>query len=336
MGSISNSEVHSAERLVRLHCGVIRAVAALRKCDVGSLIAATESGLQGRLSEFLEFAAGTNKDREQALSLALAAVCAASESRKAAQQSDFSNPLPLAKQIDSLRSDNHKDALFGIYWNKETIEEVAEAEQLKPLTIAQNRKRAEKELRQRTQSPIEVELEKWLSREPGRGPVSDKPEDLIEAAFGAGRRSVSPAGCEAIVDAMAARARTYALAAAFSIRPRSANSVAGRPHIIEPPRLGLYEIEQMVAMEERDTYDRTRTYTFSNPPEGWEVQVVHIASREGPHQLNLALKSPAVPIVVTDEGGDVLGVCDLDRPFLMLAPSRLPFEFSIRGAVSAV
>jgi hypothetical protein len=64
--------------------------------------------------------------------------------------------------------------------------------------------------------------------------------------------------------------------------------------------------------------------------------VVHIAAREGPHQLNLALNSPVVPIVVADENGDVLGVCDSERPFLMLTPCRLPFDFSIRAVPSAV
>lgn len=319
--------------LVRIHSKVVEVVASLYDIYFAKLRQLLLDSLKAELSPFTDAMLRERNDRGQALLMALAAATAASNQGKTHKATEApAVDLDLAFAAYGLRDDLHRDVTLGHYWRGESFEQIAELENLRPLTIAQNHKRSLKELSDKEGQTVEKRLEKWAEVQKG-GPVADSPEALIKTITSKkDNQKLSGSGKAAIVNALLAVSRANVTSVGLQLGARSMRETHGRPQIALAERLGLYEKELVVAKEDREVYDRTRQYVISNPNEDWRVSLVHVFNKTGPQELNFALKTTESGVIVLSGSGEAIGMCTLEKPFFTFKTDSLPFEFTIRVA----
>lgn len=325
--------IATPDDLVRIHSKVVEVVASLYDVPLAQLKRSLLGGLRSELAPFAEAMLKERNDREQALLMALAASASASKQGRPKPTDDSNSiELGLAFTVYSLRDDLHRDVTFGHYWRGESLEEIAESEHLRTLTIAQNHKRSLKELSEVIGEDVEPKLELWKAI-PTDGPVADSPEALIKTITSKkDNPKLSGSGKAAIVNALLAVSRANVTSVGLQLGARSMRETHGRPQIALAERLGLYEKELVVAKEDREVYDRTRQYFISNPNEDWRVSLVHVFNKTGPQELNFALKTTESGVIVLSGSGRAIGMCTLEKPFFTFKTDSLPFEFTIRVA----
>lgn len=323
----------SPDQLVGLHYGVISSVAKLRKGHAVDLRQKVLLALENEHKQLAEAANLAATDREQARIIALCACVTIARGFQKDTDTGCARAAELGFIVEGVRDDLHRDVLFGHYWNQETREETGAEERLKPLTVAQNRKRALKFLKPvlGTDDP-DAALSKWKATRERLGPVASSPAELLRGLKDREAAAKLPAADQdAIVDAMAAVVRTYLLHSGFLLGPRSLRETFGRPVIELPQRLGVYEKESLIAAEEIALYDATRKYTLRNLNEGWHVVLTHVYDKFGVQKLSVSSERSDMGVAILDQDGRLIGTCmGTTKPFEFTTPT-LPFSFAIRG-----
>jgi len=310
----SGKKLSTSEASVRHYAATVAAVAEIYGIRPGSL-ADSIRNLNGQEAQaFHRLFEGTTDDETRCKIVALQA-CLLAKTNGSGQRID--EPIAVTKQVESMSEAHLRDTLYLHHWLGKSVEEIAEMQSIRVLTVKQNHSWAVKKFGGEVPDA-------WRSRFADRPAVDAPLESLLT-----GSDSLSPSEQELYTDAMSAAARCLSSKRTFVVGPRTVRVSYGRAWVESPERLPIAE-QRLMAAEERASYERTKLFTLTAQPEAFTIRFTRVETESGRPEMSLWWQSGRGPTAVLDDKGNFIAECGPGNPSFRFDVPDIPFEFSIR------
>jgi hypothetical protein len=310
----SGNKLNTSEASVRQYAATVAAVAEMYGVRAGSL-ADSILNLEGQEEQaYHRLLEGTTDDETRCKVVALQACLLAKTHGSTARVDE---PIAVTKQVEAIPEAHLRDTLYLHHWCGRSVEEIAEMQSIRVLTVKQNHAWAVKKL------GGEVP-DNWRSRFADRPSVVASLESLL-----AGSDSLSPSEQELYTDAMTAAARCLSSKRTFVVGQRTVRVTYGRAWVESPERLPIAE-QRLMAAEERASYERTKLFTLTAQPNVFTIRFTRVETESGRPEMSLWWESGRGPTAVLDDEGNFLAECGPDNRSYRFDVATVPFEFSIR------